>query len=120
MVHQMFKMISIKNGRNKPLLTWERLIIYWIQDLEVVASQIDSALQETISLEFFKMRRDLLDMKRVIKEVAHSSRNWEIQRMALSWLEETPFNSQKESVLTRIPKALSPSKDKDKRPVCRN
>lgn len=65
-----------------------------------------------ISLEFFKMRRDLLDMKKVTKEIILSTKNWESKRAALSWLEETPFNSQKESVLTRIPKALSQSKEK--------
>lgn len=111
---QMFKIISKINGRNRPLLIWVKLIICWdkIQDLEVVAPRIDSALQVTILLEFFKTRRDLLDMRRVTKEIILSNKKWEALMVVLSWLEETPFNSQKESVLTRIPKALSPSKDK--------
>lgn len=79
----------------------------------MVAFQIDLAEPLVmISLEFFKMRRDLLDMKKVTKEIIPSTKNWESKRAALSWLEETPFNSQKESVLTRIPKALSQSKEK--------
>jgi hypothetical protein len=82
-----------------------------IRDLEEVASQIDSALQETILLEFFKTRRDLLDMKRITKEII-PFKKWEALKVDLSWLEETLFSSQKENVLTRIPRALSPSKDR--------
>jgi hypothetical protein len=110
---QTFKIISKKNGQNRPLLIWVKLIICWdkIQDLEVVAPRIDSALQVTILLEFFKTRRDHLDMRRVTKEIILSNKKWEALMVVLSWLEEIPCNSQKESVLTRIPKALSPSKD---------
>jgi hypothetical protein len=110
---QMFKIISKKNGQNRPLLIWVKLIICWdkIQDLEEVAPRIDSALQVTILLEFFKTRRDLLDMRRVTKEIILSNKKWEALMVVLSWLEEILFNSQKESVLTRIPKALLPSKD---------
>ena len=111
MVLLMSKIISMINGKNRPLHIWERLIIYWIRDLEVVASQIGSALQEKISLGFFRTRRDPLDMKRATKEIIRSIKKSETLR-ALSWLEETLFNSQKENVLTRILRALSPNKDK--------
>ena len=83
---RMYKMISMMNGKNKQLLTWEKLIICWIQDLEVEVSQI---IRRTSILEFFKTKK-ISNYEKTHVEIIFS-KSW---LEDLNWLDETLYSKE--------------------------